>query len=224
MHEVSQGKPSGRRPGRPRKTEAGNTKEELLRAAVRLFARYGFAGTSIRAIAREVEFSESVLYAHFDNKQAVFDAVLVRYGPQSSTGAVAGVDPDLAETDPPRFLSELVGGFLEDWDHEESRLLISLVARDGLLHSEALRDALTGMRDYAAGLFVRWIAAGWIPEDLGPADRLAFSFTGPIGQARVLHMHAEASTAERVQACADVLQHVELFSKAVFRANRKEST
>ncbi|GAA1530493.1 helix-turn-helix domain-containing protein [Brevibacterium picturae] len=224
MDETGQDAPARRRPGRPRKAVAGDTKEELTRAAVRLFARHGFAGTSIRAIARQVGLSESVLYAHFKNKQAIFDAAMARYGPQSSTGVLDAVDSGLAETDPPRFLTELVGGFLEDWDREESRLLISLVARDGLLHSGALRVALAGMRDYAAGLFAGWLAAEWIPEHLGPADRLAFSFTGPIGLARVLHLHAEAGPAERAQARADVLQHVELFTQAVFYTDRKENT
>lgn len=221
MQETCQGVPGGRRPGRPRKAEAGDTKEALLRAAVRLFARHGFAGTSIRALAREVGLSESVLYAHFENKQAVFDAALARYGPQASPGALNEVDPALAETDPPRFLTELVDAFLEDWDREESRLLISLMTRDGLLHSDALRDALTSMRGYAAGLFTDWIAADQIPEHLGPADRLAFSFTGPIGLARVLHLHADASPAERAQTRADVQQHVDLFAEAVFRSERQ---
>lgn len=223
MQEESQGKSAGRRPGRPRKTVAGDTKEELLRTAVRLFARHGFAGTSIRAIAREVGLSESVLYAHFDSKQAVFDAAMARYGPQTSTGARDDVDPGLAETDPPRFLTELVGGFLEDWDREESRLLISLVTRDGLLHSDKLREALTGMRAYTTGLFANWLTADQIPEHLGPGDRLAFSFTGPIGLARVLHLHADASAGERARAREDVQQHVELFTQAVFYTNHKEN-
>lgn len=217
MQETSQGAPAGRRPGRPRKAESGDTKEALLRAGLRLFARHGFAGTSIRAIARDVGLSESVLYAHFENKQAVFDASLVRYGPQASPGALNDVDPGLAETDPARFLTELVDAFLDDWDREESRLLISLVTREGLLHGDALRDALADMRRYVAGMFAGWIADGRIPEHLGSADRLAFSFTGPIGLSRVLHLHADASPVERAEARADVQQHVDLFIKAIFR-------
>lgn len=222
MQETGPAVPARRRPGRPRKADSGDTKAELTRAAVRLFARRGFEGTSIRAIAREVGLSESVLYAHFENKQAVFDAVMASYGPQDSTGALDAVDSRLAETDPPRFLKEMVSVFLEDWDREESRLLISLMTRDGLLHGEALRAALTDTRDYAASLFSRWIAAEWIPEHLGSADRLAFSFTGPIGLARLLHLHADASPKERAQARADVQQHVELFTKAVFHPDRND--
>ncbi len=217
MDRTDHGTPARRRPGRPRKAEAGDTKEELTRAAVRLFSQHGFEGTSIRAIAREVRLSESVLYAHFANKQAIFDAVMARYGPQDSARALAGVDHELVNTDPPQFLMQLVGAFLEDWDREDARTLISLMSRDGLLHSESLRAALSGPSDFATRLFSDWLGEGWIPQHLGPGDRLAYSFTGPIGLARLLHMHADAGPAERARARADVLRHVDLFAAAVFR-------
>jgi len=58
---------SGRRRGRPPKAAAGDTKEELLQAALALFAAKGYEGTSVRDIARSVGLSESVLYAHFES-------------------------------------------------------------------------------------------------------------------------------------------------------------
>lgn len=69
-----------RQPGRPPKTVAGDTKADLKQAALRLFAQRGFAGTSIRAISAAVGLSDSVLYAHFASKQAIFDAVLAEHG------------------------------------------------------------------------------------------------------------------------------------------------
>lgn len=221
MNRTDHGAPARRQPGRPRKAEAGDTKEELTRAALRLFSRHSFEGTSIRAIAREVGLSDSVLYAHFENKQAIFDAVIARYGPQDSARALDGVDDKLVDIDPSQFLKQLVGAFLEDWDRDDARTLISLVTRDGLLHSESLRAALSHTSDYATGLFSDWLGEGWIPEHLGPADRLAYSFTGPIGLARVLHLHADAGPAERSQARKDVLRHVDLFAAAVFRGHCK---
>lgn len=222
MDTLPQGTPARRRPGRPRKADSGDTKAEITRAAVRLFARHGFTGTSTRAIAREVGLSESALYAHFTSKQALFEAALARFGPQGSTDSHTAIASMLAETDPPRFLAKMVSDFLERWDREEARLLISLVTRDGLMHSDALRTALVGMRAYVTSLFDDWLAAGWLPAHLGPAERLAFSFTGPIGLARVMHLHADATPEERTQARADVLQHVELFTSVTFNADHKE--
>lgn len=206
-----------RRPGRPRKADAGDTKAALQQAALRLFAQKGYSGTSIRAIAREVELSESVLYAHFDNKQAIFTAVLTELGPQRSADVVESVHSDLVDADPPKYLRELVLAFLDDWDSLDARLLISLMARDGLLHSPTLQEALSAMRTATAQLFERWIKAGLIPEKLGSPPDLALSFTGPIGLIRVLHLHADASRDERRTARDQILRHVETFARAVFR-------
>jgi AcrR family transcriptional regulator len=216
MTTMDTGATSKRRPGRPRKADAGDTKTTLQQAALRLFAHRGYVGTSIRAIASEVGLSESVLYAHFDSKQAIFDAVLAKLGPQSPVEVVEGVDPDLALTDPPHYLRELVGAYLEEWDSQDARLLISLMARDGLLHSPALQAAHSAMRASTARLFDRWITAGRIPAALGSPQDLALWFTGPIGLTRLLHLHADASAHQRATARDEILRHVETFARAVF--------
>jgi AcrR family transcriptional regulator len=206
-----------RRPGRPRKADALDTKTTLKQAALRLFARRGYAGTSIRTIAKQVGLSESVLYAHFDSKQAIFEAVLAEFGPRSSVDVLGRLDPDLAATDPPRYLQELVSAFLDEWDTQDARLLISLMARDGLLHSPALQEALTAMRTATARLFDHWITTGLIPAALGSPEDLALSFTGPIGLLRLLCLHADATAHEQAAARDQILRHVETFARAVFR-------
>lgn len=206
-----------RRPGRPRKADASDTKTILQHAALRLFAQKGYAGTSIRAIAREVGLSESVLYAHFASKQAIFDAVLAEFGPMGPMDMPGQVDPDLADIDPPRYLRELVRAFLDEWDRLDARLLISLMARDGLLHSPALREALQAMRVAVTRLLDGWISAGRIPRNLGSAQDLALLFTGPIGLTRILHLHADATDHERTTARDEILRHVETFTRTVFQ-------
>jgi AcrR family transcriptional regulator len=161
----------GRRRGRPPKAEAGDTKGALLRAALALFAEKGYEGTSVRAIARAVGLSESVLYAHFDGKRAIFDAVLAELGPRSAIALLEDLDPDQADADPPTFIRAVVARGMEEWDTPEARQLISLMAQDGLIHDPALTAAiLTALRGLAE-LFGRWIAAGRLSPDLGsPLD------------------------------------------------------
>ena len=48
------------------------------RTAARLFAQRGFAGTAVRDIAREAGLTAPSLYNHFDGKDALYEAVLVR--------------------------------------------------------------------------------------------------------------------------------------------------
>lgn len=205
-----------RRPGRPRKADAVDTKEALRHAALRLFARKGYAGTSIRAIAGEVGLSESVLYAHYPNKQAIFDAILAEHGPQRPVDAPPHLDAELVETDPPAYLRALAHAFVEEWGEEDARLAVSLMTRDGLLHSPRLRQALTATRDAVADLFARWMASGHMRTDLGPPEDVALSFTGPIGLTRLLRLHADASDADRATARDEISRHVETFIKAAF--------
>ena len=65
----------------PRSNEANQrlrqaTRERVLSAAVRLFARRGFHGTSVRAIADEADIALGSMYAHFASKEAVLQALM----------------------------------------------------------------------------------------------------------------------------------------------------
>ena len=48
-----------------------HTKERIARAAVRLFSRKGFKGTTIKDIAREVGITEGAIYRHFASKEDI---------------------------------------------------------------------------------------------------------------------------------------------------------
>ena len=55
-----------------------NTKEDILIAALNLFAEKGFDGVSVRDIAEEVGIRQSSLYKHYESKQDIFDNILIR--------------------------------------------------------------------------------------------------------------------------------------------------
>lgn len=65
----------------------GNTKQEILEAALDLFSVQGFETTSISQIADAVGIRKASLNSHFENKQAILDAlvqeVLKQYGEHS---------------------------------------------------------------------------------------------------------------------------------------------
>ena len=56
--------------------ERGNTKQEILNAALDLFSVQGFEATSISQIANAVGIRKASLYSHFENKQAILDALV----------------------------------------------------------------------------------------------------------------------------------------------------
>ncbi|MCK5791585.1 MAG: TetR/AcrR family transcriptional regulator [Ketobacter sp.] len=60
---------------RPR---ADSTRERILDAAEQLFAHNAYEGTTLREIATLVGIREPSLYAHFANKEAIYDGVIDR--------------------------------------------------------------------------------------------------------------------------------------------------
>ena len=56
--------------------EKGNTKQEIIEAALDLFSVQGFEATSISQIADAVGIRKASLYSHFENKQAILDALV----------------------------------------------------------------------------------------------------------------------------------------------------
>ena len=56
--------------------ERGNTKQEILEASLELFSVHGFEATSISQIAGAVDIRKASLYSHFENKQAILDALV----------------------------------------------------------------------------------------------------------------------------------------------------
>ena len=62
---------NGRRRGK-------DTREKILSVATRLFARKGFAGTSMDEIADEVGIKKASLYHHFSSKHEIYDELVKR--------------------------------------------------------------------------------------------------------------------------------------------------
>ena len=56
--------------------EKSNTREEILEAALDLFAVNGYEATSISQLADAVGIRKASLYSHFANKQDILDTVI----------------------------------------------------------------------------------------------------------------------------------------------------
>lgn len=73
------------------------TRERLLEAATRVFARHGFDGASVPQIAQDAEMSTGAIYSNFSGKEELFLAMigrLVEEGAQRRAAAVATFDGD----------------------------------------------------------------------------------------------------------------------------------
>lgn len=68
------------------------TRERLLRAAERVFARHGFSGASVPQIAEDAGVSTGAIYANFSGKEELFLAMMARIaddGAQQRATAIA---------------------------------------------------------------------------------------------------------------------------------------
>ena len=67
-----------RRGGRPSKEQAGLIEDKILDAAAALFFSEGYGAASIEVIAQRAQISKRTFYARFENKAALFRAVVRR--------------------------------------------------------------------------------------------------------------------------------------------------
>jgi AcrR family transcriptional regulator len=68
-----------RKPGRPvDPTLADRRREEILDAAVKLFARYGFTETDTQVLADKLQVGKGTLYRYFSSKEELFLAAVDR--------------------------------------------------------------------------------------------------------------------------------------------------
>lgn len=67
-----------RQPKRPLPPDAAKARQRILRAAIKLFAVHGLAGTSMESVARAARVAKGLVFHHFGTKQALYRAVLER--------------------------------------------------------------------------------------------------------------------------------------------------
>jgi len=65
------------RPKRRKRLAASERREQILKAAQRVFIRSGLGGSRTRELAQEAGVNEATLFTHFKTKEELFDAAVV---------------------------------------------------------------------------------------------------------------------------------------------------
>ena len=71
-----------------------DTKERILQTALTLFARDGYEAVSVSAIADVLDITKGALYRHYENKRAIFDAIVARMEAEDAQRATEYHVPD----------------------------------------------------------------------------------------------------------------------------------
>jgi AcrR family transcriptional regulator len=96
---------------RNRRGEGGKLREEILRAAARLLEENGREdAVTLRAVARAVGISAPSIYAHFDDREQILDAVVAEAFEDLSEAISTAVDQ---QTDPVRRLEAGVRAYVD---------------------------------------------------------------------------------------------------------------
>jgi AcrR family transcriptional regulator len=120
-----------KRTGRPRAEDAPVTVEQILDAAFRAFATYGYDGVAVRTLNRELGVSHNLIHQRFGSKQGLWYAAVDRAFGQQVTELATSFDPTL--TDPLDQLNRAIRRFVR-YSAERPELL-------GLMNIEARVDS-----------------------------------------------------------------------------------
>ncbi|HEV7585679.1 MAG TPA: TetR/AcrR family transcriptional regulator [Solirubrobacteraceae bacterium] len=124
----------GKRVGRPRAQDAPATVEQILDAAFRAFATYGYDGVAVRTLNRELGVSHNLIHQRFGSKQGLWYAAVDRAFGQQVTELALAFDPTLSE--PLDQLNHAIRRFVH-YNAERPELL-GLMNIEGRLDSERL--------------------------------------------------------------------------------------
>ena len=168
-----------------------NTKEKLLNTSLNLFSRLGYAGTSIRKIAKETGIRESAIYNHFGSKKEIFTEVQKIFLDNFNDSSIF-TDELLNElNDPENFLYSVVQQLVVKWDSEESKLALKLLLLSQDDQEEipviSIKERLDESKLIWKMIFGELVKAGFIKEfDI---NEIVDEFYNPLFTLRVQYLN-----------------------------------
>ncbi|MGQ0658499.1 MAG: TetR/AcrR family transcriptional regulator [Chromatiales bacterium] len=143
------------------------TGQRLLEAAKRLFARQGFATTTVESITEAADVGKGTFFNYFPSKEHVFVALIEKQVGKLAAAAGA-IDPQAPIREQVRRVAHQVAG---EWQHSQ-RLIRTIVGT--LLSNEALTPGLQVLLAQGRGHMVVLIREGQrrgeLRQDIPAAD------------------------------------------------------
>ena len=211
---------------RPKNADGQRTRQAILDAALDLFSKKGFFGTSLRDVATAVGVRESALYNYFAGKDALFDALLAAHQHSKLERLAPLTEGPI--TDGRALLLKLAISTLHDFVDPREQKLFRILMSDGIRLAKVgrinLYERMGHGRARLDDLMRRLVRDGWLRR-ADPAV-LAIAFISPLVLWRQLHaIDADLPMIKNPRAFAR--QHVEQFmlgAAAPARSGRKPST
>lgn len=176
-------------------TKGNSTKEQILATSLELFSRNGFAGTSVRQIARGVGIRESAIYNHFRSKDEIFSEISKSF--KNTTIGANILSDDLLEQleNPYEFLNDFSEKLINHWNSKNERRFIRLLLMEQYSESSQKIMTLNEYMNEARSMW-RMIFDELIKHELikkGNSQILANEFITPLYMIRIEYMAVELS-------------------------------
>jgi AcrR family transcriptional regulator len=163
-------------PAKPRREEKkAATREALLAAATKVFARQGYVAASVDEVAWEAGLTKGAVYSNFASKDALFAAVIERYHDRRMLELLERVDWEAESTEQAALAGEQFMG-INDPD-------LFLLILEYTLHSarfpaghEPMRDGQRRLKAAVAETVARRGVGNWDIEAALPVAELVTAF------------------------------------------------
>lgn len=201
-----------------------DTKECILQVSLSLFAKNGYAATSLSVIAGELGMTKGALYRHYKNKQDIFDSIVERMFQLDIERAKEHQVPEETFDEEPKGYHDVsiesIKTFIDSqfafWTENEfgcnfRRLLTLEQYRDPQMADLYQKCFARGPMDYMEDVFREMIEQGTLPA--GDPRQLALDFFAPFH----LLMSVFDGSSEPAEASRLYTQHVTSFFERICR-------
>jgi len=139
-----------------------NKRQEIINAALQVFARYGYEKATIKQIAKEAGLSTpSLLYWYFKDKEELFQEVLGEFSPLIG---MAANPKNLNGRPPEEVLPIIARTFLDTYDNPEMvklmRIILSETARKPEIGTFFARQGMIPVLDFLVDYLRKQVSLG----------------------------------------------------------------
>ena len=142
-------------------------RDEILERAAAAFAAHGYPGTSMNDLAQACGTSKARLYHYYPSKEAILFDLLDRY-----TRRLIAIATKQAAAAPVRRLHHLIGTFLAEYEHSQTRHIALL--NDVKFLDETHRAPILDAQRRLVAIFSDAIKTAY-PDRIGPQNKAALT-------------------------------------------------
>ncbi len=153
-------------------------REQILDAALRIFAKKGFAKATNKDIAREAGITTGLIYHYFENKEGLLKAIFEERSPLQ---LIRSIPPQMLDQPPDQFLLFFVSQFLAVVEDEKTMQLVRVYLPEAIYNPQSVpvgSAAISEGTQFLAGYLQRKMNTGELRQ--ANAGLIASFFMGAI--------------------------------------------